>query len=129
MEKNISIPEVELPFMLSSFVSFLTLLFLNFQTTLEASVTELQTALVSLTMEILAAQASLTLLTGETLNLSTLTVNLIDLSQAAIVETAPSVTVSQPSSVSEKVYPTNCCPLSLVEVGTNQSTVSRDLNQ
>ena len=93
--------------MLSSFVSFLTLLFLNFQTTLEASVTELQTALVSLTMEILAAQASLTLLTGETLNLSTLTVNLIDLSQAAIVETAPSVTVSQPSSVSEKVSPTN----------------------
>ena len=90
--------------------------------------TELQAGLVSLTKEILAAQASLTLLTGETLNLSTLTVNLIDLAQGAIVETPPSVTVSQPSSVSEKVFPPDCIPLSLVEVPTNQSTASRELN-
>ena len=40
--------------------------------TLEASVTEPQAGLVSVIKEILATQASLTLLTGETLNLSTL---------------------------------------------------------
>ena len=65
--------------------------------------TELQAGLVSVTKEILATQASLTLLTGETLNLSTLTVNLIDLTLGAIVETASTVTVSQPTSISEKV--------------------------
>ena len=67
--------------------------------------TELQAGIVSVTKEILATQASLTLLTGETLNLSTLTVNLIDVSQGAIVETASTVTVTQPSSISEKVSP------------------------
>ena len=65
--------------------------------------TELQAGLVSVIKEILATQASLTLLTGETLNLSTLTVNLIDLTLGAIVETASTVTVSQPTSISEKV--------------------------
>ena len=65
--------------------------------------TELQAGLVSVTKEILATQASLTLLTGETLNLSTLTVNLIDLTLGAIVETASTVTVSAPTSISEKV--------------------------
>ena len=65
--------------------------------------TELQAGVVSVTKEILATQASLTLLTGETLNLSTLTVNLIDVSQGAIVETASTVTVTQPTSISEKV--------------------------
>ena len=67
--------------------------------------TELQAAIVSVTKEILASQASLTLLTGETLNLSTLTVNLIDLSQGAIVETASTVTLTQPASITEKVSP------------------------
>ena len=67
--------------------------------------TELQAAIVSVTREILAVQASLTLLTGETLNLSTLTVNLIDVSQGTIVETASTVTVTQPASISEKVSP------------------------
>ena len=69
--------------------------------------TELQSGLVSLTKEILAAQASLALLTGDTLNLSTLTVNLIliDVSagNATIVETPSTVTVTPPSSISEKV--------------------------
>ena len=65
--------------------------------------TELQAGLVSMTKEILATQASLTLLTGETLNLSTLTVNLIDVTAGAIVETASSVTVSAPTSIAEKV--------------------------
>ena len=65
--------------------------------------TELQAGLVSVIKEILATQASLTLLTGETLNLSTLTVNLIDLTLGAIVETASTVPVSQPTSISEKV--------------------------
>ena len=65
--------------------------------------TELQAGLVSVIKEILATQASLTLLTGETLNLSTLTVNLIDLTLGAIVETASTVTVSAPTSISEKV--------------------------
>ena len=59
----------------------------------------------SVTKEILAAQASLTLLTGETLNLSTLTINLIDVSKGAIVETVSTVTVTQPASISEKVPP------------------------
>ena len=67
--------------------------------------TELQAAIVSVTKEILAAQASLTMLTGVTLNLSTLTVNLIDVSEGTIVETASTVTVTQPSSISEKVSP------------------------
>ena len=68
--------------------------------------TELQAAIVSVTKEILAAQASLTMLTGETLNLSTLTVNLIDVSTiGTIVETPSTVTVTQPSSISEKVSP------------------------
>ena len=67
--------------------------------------TELQAAIVSVTKEILATQASLTMLTGETLNLSTLTVNLIDLSQGTIVETVSTVTVTQPTSISEKVSP------------------------
>ena len=65
--------------------------------------TELQAAVVSVTKEILATQASLTLLTGETLNLSTLTVNLIDVSKGTIVETVSTVSVTQPSSISEKV--------------------------
>ena len=65
--------------------------------------TELQAGIVSVTKEILATQASLTLLTGETLNLSTLTVNLIDVSKGAIVETVSTVTVTQPTSISEKV--------------------------
>ena len=60
-------------------------------------------AVVMVTKEILATQASLTLLTGETLNLSTLTINLIDLSLGVIVETAPSLTLTPPSSISEKV--------------------------
>ena len=65
--------------------------------------TELQAGLVSMTKEILATQASLTLLTGETLNLSTLKVNLIDVTAGAIVETASTVTVSAPTSIAEKV--------------------------
>ena len=60
-------------------------------------------AVVVVTKEILATQASLTLLTGETLNLSTLALNLIDLSLGVIVETAPSLTLTPPSSISEKV--------------------------
>ena len=67
--------------------------------------TDLQAGIVSVTKEILATQASLTLLTGETLNLSTLTVNLIDVSKGAIVETVSTVTVTQPASISEKVPP------------------------
>ena len=69
--------------------------------------TELQAALVSLTKEILAAQASLTLLTGETLNLSTLTVNLIDVSNGIISATPSTVTVTLPSTISEKVSSLN----------------------
>ena len=67
--------------------------------------TDLQAGIVSMTKEILATQASLTLLTGETLNLSTLTLNLIDFSLGAIVETASTVTLTQPTSITEKVSP------------------------
>ena len=67
------------------------------------SVTELQAAIVSITKEILVTQNSLTMLTGVTINLSTLTVNTIDISKGTIVETVSSVTVTEPSSVSEKV--------------------------
>ena len=57
----------------------------------------------SVTKEILASQARLTLLRGVTINLSTLTVNTIDVSTGTIVETVSTVTVTDPTSVTEKV--------------------------
>jgi len=72
------------------------------KSTLETSITELQAAIVSVTKEILVTQSSLTMLTGVTINLSTLTVNLIDVTKGTIVETVSSTTVSQPTTDKEK---------------------------
>lgn len=63
----------------------------------------IQTSIISLSQEIVKAQAQLTLLTGVTINLSSLEILTISVTTGSISLTSASVTVTAPATQSEKV--------------------------
>ena len=73
------------------------------QTSLTASLTVIQISIISLTQEIVRVQAELSLLTGVTINLSSLEILTISVTTGSISLTSASVTVTAPATQSEKV--------------------------
>ena len=73
------------------------------QTSLTASLTVIQTSIISLSQEIVRTQAELTLLTGVSLNLSSLEILTISITTGSISSTSASVTVTTPTTQTEKV--------------------------
>lgn len=74
-----------------------------FQTSLTSSLTVIQTSIISLSQEIVKAQAELTLLTGVSINLSSLEILTISITTGSISSTSASVTVTTPTTQTEKV--------------------------
>ena len=73
------------------------------QTSLTASLTVIQISIISLTQEIVRVQAELSLLTGVTINLSSLEILTISITTGSISLTSATVTITAPSSQADKV--------------------------
>ena len=79
-----------------------------FQASLTTSVTAIQTSIITLSQEIVRVQAELSLLTGVSLNLSSLEILTISSSTGTISLATATVTVPAPSSQADKVRPHQC---------------------
>ena len=79
-----------------------------FQESLTTSVTAIQTSIITLSQEIVRVQAELSLLTGVSLNLSSLEILTISSSTGTISLSTATVTVPAPSSQADKVRPHHC---------------------